>query len=403
MRHYNVGIFGVLFLLLTMSCGRSGDTKKPADRTTTINSTTDLIIGAEDQPLEHQLGRPIAVRTDSIGNIYIADKASLEIKVFSKNGVYLRSLGGRGRGPGEFHDINLMEFTERNNFVILDRRLLQFVYITKEGEYLSSHPVDISGQLTQYYPASISFAGSRNIGLFLNGAVPDRSPMFERNLFHVYENDFQQQKYALFPFKELGMSDRFAWVNFVYYPGSFSISKDRTRMIYSPGIYTGKLFMFTKDMDGRWIYNRTITGKVPPEKPYIVYESESAFEMNKHLPLTRQLYFSGGPYLGRINYLDAGIHFLDNHQFVQFYADWIEPEKQDLERTENQITLFAQVFSQNGEVIESGYVATLTIDRYYLPQTLVNWRDHNGSFYLLEPGGGNQVPTIRRFSIDILE
>ncbi|NBC02314.1 MAG: 6-bladed beta-propeller, partial [Bacteroidetes bacterium] len=126
-------VFLAVLLFVFVSCSKS-DTQKPIDRTPTINSTTDLIIGAEDQPLEHQLGRPIAVRTDEEGTIYIADRASKQIKLFDEEGNHLNNLGGRGRGPGEFQDMEWMELAPGGDLVFMDRGRLHYMVISTNGE-----------------------------------------------------------------------------------------------------------------------------------------------------------------------------------------------------------------------------------------------------------------------------
>ena len=50
------------------------------------------------------LGNIDAVAADSRGNIYILDGTTQEIQVFDAEGGYLRTLGGRGQGPGEFRE-----------------------------------------------------------------------------------------------------------------------------------------------------------------------------------------------------------------------------------------------------------------------------------------------------------
>lgn len=384
--------------MVLISCSGDSGEEMQQDRFSSLTSYSDLVIGSEEQPFEYQLGRPVAVRTDSEGNIYIADKASLEIKVFSGEGEYLRSFGGRGRGPGEFHDINLMEFTEEEHLLILDRGLLQFVYITKDGEFISSHPVDLSGQLSQYYPASMMFAGDQTIGLFLNGAFPDRSPMFERPLFHVYGRDFQEKKSAFFPFSQLSIEGEFGWLKFLYHPGSLAVNSRGERMIYSPGVYTGYLYQFFYDEQSLWTFERKIKALPPANEPYIQYQSETEFERFQHLPgVTRNTF--GGGFSGRLMHIDAGIHYLENDSFIQFYTEWVEIADEESYEEGNRFRVMAQIITEEGEIIESGHLFTLSTDRDFLPHTLINWRDEEGFFYLLDPGGANHTPNVQRFLI----
>ncbi|MCK7476305.1 MAG: 6-bladed beta-propeller [Candidatus Moduliflexus flocculans] len=50
---------------------------------------------------EAVLGRPAAL-TLAADRIYIADSQDCAIKVFSRDGKFVRAFGRKGRGPGEF-------------------------------------------------------------------------------------------------------------------------------------------------------------------------------------------------------------------------------------------------------------------------------------------------------------
>ncbi|MDZ7756260.1 6-bladed beta-propeller [Rhodohalobacter sp.] len=102
-------------------------------------------IGAESQGEEYQLGDPVGVRTDSSLNIYVADRASLTIRMFDPDGKFIRDIGRRGRGPSEFLDINTFEITPEENFFVLDRGNWRYKHLTKEGDEVSSVPIDQSG------------------------------------------------------------------------------------------------------------------------------------------------------------------------------------------------------------------------------------------------------------------
>ena len=108
-----------------------------------VESHTDLAIGLPDQSLEYQFGEPVAVRTDQEGLIYVADRGSMEVKVFDSDGQYIKSIGGRGRGPGEIHEIELMEMTPEDNIVILDRVNLRFMTIDRDGEQVDMYPYNL--------------------------------------------------------------------------------------------------------------------------------------------------------------------------------------------------------------------------------------------------------------------
>jgi hypothetical protein len=61
----------------------------------------DLRIGASDGAPENQFGTIVAIDLDSRGNIYVLDQQVPAIRVFDRDGEYLRTIGRGGGGPGE--------------------------------------------------------------------------------------------------------------------------------------------------------------------------------------------------------------------------------------------------------------------------------------------------------------
>ena len=53
---------------------------------------------------EYQLVEPgkRALKVDHLGNIYIADRSEYRILKFSPEGKFIKSMGKKGNGPGEF-------------------------------------------------------------------------------------------------------------------------------------------------------------------------------------------------------------------------------------------------------------------------------------------------------------
>ena len=73
------------------------------ERTAQIELVEDLLIGERGDDLNYIFGQnPPKVAVDTEGRIYAADSFLDRIQVFSPEGEYLRTIGRRGRGPGEF-------------------------------------------------------------------------------------------------------------------------------------------------------------------------------------------------------------------------------------------------------------------------------------------------------------
>jgi len=68
----------------------------------TLDSTPDLRIGSVAGPVEEQFGsvRGLAVLSD--GGVAVLDDQAAEVRVFGSDGAYVRTVGTKGEGPGEF-------------------------------------------------------------------------------------------------------------------------------------------------------------------------------------------------------------------------------------------------------------------------------------------------------------
>jgi hypothetical protein len=97
----------------------------------------DLVIGAvEAAPeLEFQNIGAIAVHND--GTLYIADGGSRTIRVFDRNGKFIRKWGRRGNGPGEFSFVSALLLHGDTVFTI-DRQLQRVTTFTREGAVLAT-------------------------------------------------------------------------------------------------------------------------------------------------------------------------------------------------------------------------------------------------------------------------
>lgn len=74
-------------------------------------------------------------------HIYVGDWGDMKIKVLSENGLYLHSMGNRGRGPGEFQRIMDIDFFHDSIF-ISDPEKYEVIIYSKSGEYSHSFKIE---------------------------------------------------------------------------------------------------------------------------------------------------------------------------------------------------------------------------------------------------------------------
>lgn len=77
------------------------------------------------------------------GRIAIANAGSLEIRIHDATGSLLRTIGGSGRGPGEFLSIEYLGSYGADTLVVLDYLQRRISYVHLEDGFLRSAPVDL--------------------------------------------------------------------------------------------------------------------------------------------------------------------------------------------------------------------------------------------------------------------
>lgn len=105
-------VLSVLFAgLLLLAAGAAAETgvqvvengEQPAEGAATVTLREKWRIGGEEDE-DNLLGVVNQVLADDRGNVYLLDIQLVEVQVFDDTGVYLRSLGKRGDGPGEIRN-----------------------------------------------------------------------------------------------------------------------------------------------------------------------------------------------------------------------------------------------------------------------------------------------------------
>jgi hypothetical protein len=130
--------FLFLSLILFLSCTSSVFAKAPLIRNTTAKlppRTMELeemwSVGGEDS--EFVFGMVIDSLTDDEGNIYLLDTQLCQVEVFDPTGEHLRTISGRGDGPGEIKGPIAMEWMEDGSLALMEIFPGKLVLIDKDG------------------------------------------------------------------------------------------------------------------------------------------------------------------------------------------------------------------------------------------------------------------------------
>lgn len=71
---------------------------------------------------------------DDDGNVYLLDSQLNEVKIFSADGEFIRSIGREGEGPGEFKAASALFFTKDGNIAVVQTLPAKVVLLTPEGD-----------------------------------------------------------------------------------------------------------------------------------------------------------------------------------------------------------------------------------------------------------------------------
>jgi hypothetical protein len=101
----------------------------------------DLVIrGSED--IEEQMFQSINILdVDEQGQFYILDEQAGNIKVFDQNGEFVRAIGRKGQGPGEFGLPISLFISPQDQIIVNDMGQRKIHYFDKEGNYLKEFSI----------------------------------------------------------------------------------------------------------------------------------------------------------------------------------------------------------------------------------------------------------------------
>ncbi|MBM3293668.1 MAG: 6-bladed beta-propeller [Candidatus Aminicenantes bacterium] len=98
--------------------------------------------GEETTAEAAMFNKPLDLKVDAQGRVYVMDWGDMHIKVYDGQGRFLRTLSRQGQGPGEFDTPAFFSLMTDGRICILDGRQRRVTLLTNEGQYLSSFPLD---------------------------------------------------------------------------------------------------------------------------------------------------------------------------------------------------------------------------------------------------------------------
>ena len=141
----------------------------------TVEPKPLLRIGGADGEGPEELAGVLGVARLTDGRVVIADGGSTELRVFSPTGEFVRAIGRKGLGPGEFDGIHFM-IRSADTLVVHDRQSRLQIYLA-DGTLLRSYPRPIfQGRGISSWPGVLSDGSGVVLGSDpVTDSVSDRS------------------------------------------------------------------------------------------------------------------------------------------------------------------------------------------------------------------------------------
>jgi len=307
--------------------------------------------------------RPHIITNDNCNRIIIADGALLEIKVFNKNGVFLNSFGGIGNESGKFQHITAMTVNNNNDVILIDYLNKKFVVYTIHGILKSEFKYPISNLPI---PRGIR---CRSDGSYIILGIGDRC----KYIFHHFSKNFKYIKsFGKLPIinnKSTDFEYRYSSIE----PGQF-ICLPNNKIIYAPGLYNGRLYIFNKDS-----ISRILTIKKYKNYPYeYKYFTEPQIGVKRPQKYTTSMTSSNGTYWCNRNIKSLGF-CISNNNLICHLVEY---------REENNINYLIEEYSINSDKI---FIKHLNLTS----KNFNNWLNGKNKWYLYKYI--NYIPIIQEY------
>ena len=162
----------------------------PSNGTVSVDVEEMWRLGGLSDAEEEFFGVISGITTDSDGNVYLLDAQLTEVKVFSANGEYVRTIGREGEGPGEFRTPTALFFMPDGNLGVLQPAPPKVVKLTPMGDpagELGTPKVEVEGFLAL---AGAQFGGGNLVTMISGSFFDQEKGTFKQSLMlKAVDND----------------------------------------------------------------------------------------------------------------------------------------------------------------------------------------------------------------------
>ncbi len=100
---------------------------------------------------------------DAQGRVYILDDQAQEIRIFDSEGAFVRTVGSRGEGPGEFVQATSVDVSSNGEIWVTEMQQGQLNIFDSTGSLLREERSNAPGSITLPYPGGFDRVGRFNV------------------------------------------------------------------------------------------------------------------------------------------------------------------------------------------------------------------------------------------------
>ncbi len=112
--------------------------KEPLYKGNIISLKEELAIGGAEVQGDYALAVVRSLAVDDAENIYVLDEKDIQIKVFNKNGNFIRKFGQRGQGPGDLNNPSRVVIDKSKNALMVNNGPLGLSFFGLDGKFLQT-------------------------------------------------------------------------------------------------------------------------------------------------------------------------------------------------------------------------------------------------------------------------
>ncbi|MEO9884750.1 MAG: BF3164 family lipoprotein [Balneola sp.] len=238
--------------------------------------------------------------------IAISDRGDVGIKLYNINsGKFIRKIGKRGRGPGEFQNIQGISVREDSLFV-LDVGLRRASVFLLDGTYVDSFTIED-------YNMNYSSLEITNDNKFL--FYVDSQDMETAFFGHEYNSNFSvlESKFI----KPSEIYENVSTTEFLFHGMSVGsvLKKSENEILIAPLYYSGKIFHYKRDNSENWELVNTISGFVENKIPNTVLDNDQG---RKPDGVGMHALIPGNRYFVIYNNTTRGLFKIFDNQYIHF-------------------------------------------------------------------------------------